>query len=191
MLGMHGETASCSTSWWTWPFHLAHSSSCSEATMHIPDERKGHFGGFCHLGVLKLACVLQTADGTHADAQGSVLHGHVFAASLRAICMGEPVPPSAVAVMRTNDGRNNCSKKQPYLAFLLPERGRYVWMRSWEAWGLRKCSLCGAVQPCWIAAHAAGLQLHFRERKPSPGNVAWQLKVSLMQSILAHTGSSG
>ena len=72
-------------------------------------------------------------------------NGHKFSENLQAICQGEPVPPTAVAVMRTNDGRNSCSKKQPYLAFLLPERGRYVWMRSWEAWGLRKCSLCGKI----------------------------------------------
>lgn len=77
----------------------------------------------------------------------SVTCDHKFALDLQAICLGEPVPPHAVAVMRTNDGRNNCSKKQPYLAFLLPERGRYIWMRSWEAWGLRKCSLCGAPPP--------------------------------------------
>lgn len=86
-----------------------------------------------------------TSSGQTHEATGTVQppDGHVFAENLQAICQGEPVPPTAVAVMRTNDGRNSCSKKQPYLAFLLPERGRYVWMRSWEAWGLRKCSLCG------------------------------------------------
>ena len=71
-------------------------------------------------------------------------HQHVFAADLQAICAGEPVPPAAVAVMRSKSGRDGAAMKRPYLAFLVPERGRYLWMRSWEAWGLHKCSLCGA-----------------------------------------------
>ena len=69
---------------------------------------------------------------------------HEFAEDLQAICAGQPIPPNAVAVMKSADGRNGFAKKAPYLAFLVPERGRYLWMRSWEAWGLRKCSLCGA-----------------------------------------------
>lgn len=81
--------------------------------------------------------------------------GHVFAQDLQDVCKGEAVPPDAVAVMRSSDGRNGSSKKQPYLAFLVPERGRYLWMRSWEAWGLRKCSLCGAAPRTPPCAHTA------------------------------------
>jgi hypothetical protein len=108
--------------------------------------------GFLHL------CVLQhktdaddfnasTEYATHSDCAmttvGNQAAGHVFAQNLQDICKGEAVPPNGVAVMRSTDGRNGSSKKLPYLAFLVPERGRYLWMRSWEAWGLRKCSLCG------------------------------------------------
>jgi hypothetical protein len=81
---------------------------------------------------------------------------HDFAADLQAICAGQPVPPDAVAVMKSSDGRNGFAKKAPYLAFLVPERGRYLWMRSWEAWGLRKCSLCGARRcSCIVAIHVS------------------------------------
>ena len=86
--------------------------------------------------------------------------GHEFAEDLRDVCKGEAVPPDAVAVMRSSDGRNGSSKKLPYLAFLVPERGRYLWMRSWEAWGLRKCSLCGVLShppPCGDTAYACAL----------------------------------
>lgn len=69
--------------------------------------------------------------------------GHTFAEELQQICQGQPVPHDAVAVMRSSDGRNAQAKKAQCLAFLVPERGRYIWMRNWEAWGLRKCSLCG------------------------------------------------
>jgi hypothetical protein len=100
---------------------------------HKSDGNDSHTSGDCG----------QDRDCATTATEGDPTSGHVFAQSLQDICKGEAVPPNGVAVMRSTDGRNGSSKKLPYLAFLVPERGRYLWMRSWEAWGLRKCSLCG------------------------------------------------
>jgi hypothetical protein len=84
---------------------------------------------------------------------------HDFAADLQNICGGQSIPGDAVAVMKSLDGRNGYAKKTPYLAFLVPERGRYLWMRSWEAWGLRKCSLCGAITDLSSASRILVIQV--------------------------------